>query len=469
MSEAPILILQMQRMGDLIMTFPLMGYLQAQELNRPIWIVAEPDFFQELLHIAPKATFFPPAAHEQLRTVAYHRIINVSHRPDAAALSGALSGLQRTGPYSRNGSNYIEGFWQLYRASIVHNNRHNLFHWSDLNILDCLETPTDLARICYPLPSSPQQGRVGIFTGASEALKRPSPELLGTIAKGLLRKGLKPLFLGGPNDVCAGAEAEKIAGLPGSNLCGRFPLKELATLLRSLDLFICADTGPMHLAAWTGTPILNLSMGPVNAWETGPTSPGHYVLRAKRSCTGCWQCTCPEALCHKAFQPSRVVLTAHTIITAPQNLARLEYPSLDLCATSRDHRGLYSLCPVNRTPLTPRQALSRFWQEWFIMQSGSQLHNEVETTCKDLLEQYPLLFKHMQRQLIVLSKELNTYLRHEPKTLSENFWQTSPPLLRPLSGYLHMLVQNQEYTHSAWKNVLSTVSACADSMHTAVV
>lgn len=469
MSDAPILILQMQRMGDLIMTFPLMGYLQAQAPNRPLWVVAEPEFFQELLHIAPKATFFPPTAHEQLRTMTYHCIINLSHRPDSATLSGDLNCLQRIGPYSRNGVRYIDGFWHLYRASIVHNNRHNLFHWSDLNILDCLESSADLARICYPLPTSSHHGRVGIFTGASEALKRPSPELLGAIAKGLLRKGLKPLFLGGPDDVRAGTEAEKIAGLPGSNVCGRFSLKELAALFRSLDLFICADTGPMHLAAWTGTPILNLSMGPVNAWETGPTSPGHYVLRAKRSCTGCWQCTYPEALCHKAFQPARVVLTAHTILTAPQHLARLEYSSLDLCITSRDQRGLYSLRPTAQTVLTPRQALSRFWQEWFIMQSSSQFPNDVKKACKNLQEQYPLLFEHMQRQLIVLSKQLNSHLRQEPKTLSENFWLTSPPLLRPLSGYLHMLVQNQEYTQKAWGNVLSTVGACADTMHAAAL
>lgn len=466
MTAAPSLILQMQRMGDLILTFPLMGYLQAQEPDRPLWVVSEPDFFQELLHIAPKATFFPPEAQEQLRTVTYHHIINLSHRPDAAALSGTLHCQQRIGAYSCKNISYINGFWQLYRSSVVHNNRHNLFHWSDLNLLDSLESPTDLARIYHPLPTSPKQGCVGIFTGASETLKRPSPELLGAIAKGLLRKGLKPIFLGGPEDVNFGAEAEKLAGIARSNLCGRFSLKELATLLHSLDLFICADTGPMHLAAWTGTPTLNLSMGPVNAWETGPTSPGHYVLRAKRSCTGCWQCTRPEALCHKAFQASRVVLTAHTIINAPQHLGRLEYSSLELCKTSRDQRGLYNLQPITGAALTPRQTLSRFWQEWFIMCSGSQLHNEVESARKELLEHYPLLFKHMQQQVIVLSRQLNILLRQHPKVLSENFWQTSPPLLRPLSGYLQMLLQNQEYTKEAWGNALSTVASCAKTMNT---
>lgn len=466
MSLAPTLILQMQRMGDLLMTFPLMGYLQAREPERPVWVVAEPRFFKELLDIAPKATFFPPEAVERLRTVTYHRIINLSHRADAAALSGSLSCQHRIGGYLREGVQYISGFWQLYRSSIVHNNRHNLFHWADLNVLDCLENPAALGSIHHPLPTAPHHGCVGIFTGASEAHKRPSPELLGAVAKGLRRKGFKPLFLGGPDDVALGAAAQKAAGIAGSNLCGRFSLKKLATLMSTLDLCICPDTGPMHLAAWTGTPTLNLSMGPVNAWETGPTSPGQYVLRAKSSCTGCWQCLHPQALCHTAFQAARIVLTAHTIITAPQNLARIDYSSLELFITGRDERGLYQLQSITGTRLSPRYALSRFWQEWFLVKSGSTLKTGMEKACQKLAVHYPRLFTHMQQQIIMLSKHITAHVRtgHQ-QALSENFWQSSPPLLRPLSGYVQMSLQNEEYTPEAWGNALSAVESCAAAMN----
>ncbi|MEG2173279.1 MAG: glycosyltransferase family 9 protein [Desulfovibrionaceae bacterium] len=464
MNNAPTLILQMQRMGDLIMTFPLMGYLQAREPNRPLWVVAEPHFFQELLKIAPKAVFFPPEAVDQLRTLTYHQIINLSHRPDAAILSASLSCQQRIGAYTQQNIRYINGFWQLYRSSIVHNNRHNLFHWADLNLLDCLETPSELIRMHHPLPSAPGYGCVGLFTGASETHKRPSPQLLGEIAKGLQRKGLKPLFLGGPEDKLLGAAAQNASGIAGSNLCGRFGLEELVALMHTLDLCICADTGPMHLAVWTGTPTLNLSMGPVNAWETGPTSPGHYVLRAKASCAGCWQCRHPQALCHQAFQASRIVLTAHTLIHAPQHLQRLDYSALELCKTDRDARGLYRLTSITGDRLTPRYALSRFWQEWFLVHSGSRLGSEVEQVGQTLATLYPRLFRHMQQQIILLSKHINTHLRHKQLVLPENFWQSSPPLLRPLSGYLQMSLQNEEYTTFAWDNALNALASCATTM-----
>lgn len=478
MSDNPTLILQMQRMGDLIMTFPLMGYLQVLEPQHPLWIVAEPCFFKELLHIAPKATFFPPSAAPQLSHHSYHRVINLSHRPDAAELSGSLRCEQRLGPYTQSGVSHIAGFWQLYRSSLVHNNRHNLFHWTDLHLMDCIDQADALARIAYPPPEAAQRGCVGIFTGASEAHKRPSPALLGAVAKGLLRKGFTPLFLGGPDDIALGIEAQEAAGIAGSNQCGRFSLPELTGLMQSLDLFITADTGPMHLAVWAGTPTLNLSMGPVNAWETGPASPQHYVLRSTASCTGCWQCLHAEPVCHRAFQPARIILAAHAIIRAPQSLERLHFPALQLLRSQRDERGLYRLEPVGPHELRPRDLLSRFWQEFFISLSGQ--HNAAtEAACADLARCTPRLLEKCQEHLVQLSKQLTRHLnsaQHKQTApvpasgriaLPTQFWQLTPPALRPLSSFVHLLLQNEEYAPSAWDAAMEAIALCARMMQLA--
>lgn len=490
MSNTPTLILQMQRMGDLIMTFPLMGYLQVVEPQHPLWVVAEPCFFNELLHLAPKATFFPPEAATRLTSQTYHRVINLSHRADAAALSGVLQCKHRTGPYTQDGSAHIAGFWQLYRSSLVHNNRHNLFHWTDLHILDCTygpDGPSSLARITYPMPTSPQRGCVGIFTGASEPHKRPSPALLGAVAKGLLRKGIKPVFLGGPDDVALGAEAQNISGIADSNLCGRFSIQELASLMQGLDLFISADTGPMHLAVWTGTPTLNLSMGPVNAWETGPASPKHFVLRSNSSCTGCWQCPHASPPCHTAFHPARIVLTAHTIIRAPQNLGRLQFSGLDLLQSQRDERGLYFLQPVPPHEPNPRDLLSRFWQEFFIALHNQQSSTRAEAASVALAKKNPQLFAHALQHIIQLSKLLTKHLTSSQSRQRQNqgtipkqahcegpyaqplpasFWQMTPPLLRPLSSFVHLVLQNADYAPNGWSTALEAISTCATVLQT---
>ena len=61
MSCDPVLILQMQRMGDLILTFPLLLDLQKLWPEQPIWVVAEKEFFQPLLPFSPKVSFFAPS------------------------------------------------------------------------------------------------------------------------------------------------------------------------------------------------------------------------------------------------------------------------------------------------------------------------------------------------------------------------------------------------------------------------
>jgi ADP-heptose:LPS heptosyltransferase len=56
-------------------------------------------------------------------------------------------------------------------------------------------------------------------------------------------------------------------------------LRELGELLRRADLFIGGDTGPMHLAAAVGTPVVCL-MGGSDAARNRPMGEGHVVLAA---------------------------------------------------------------------------------------------------------------------------------------------------------------------------------------------
>ena len=65
----PLLVLQMQRMGDLILTFPLLGWLARHNPGHPVWTVAEPRFFSALhrqgrdAHIHVLILFlYPPAS-----------------------------------------------------------------------------------------------------------------------------------------------------------------------------------------------------------------------------------------------------------------------------------------------------------------------------------------------------------------------------------------------------------------------
>jgi lipopolysaccharide heptosyltransferase II len=53
-------------------------------------------------------------------------------------------------------------------------------------------------------------------------------------------------------------EAVHSSGRPAMNLAGRTTLKQLASLLRGVDLLVSNDSGPLHLAAAVGTPVVGI-------------------------------------------------------------------------------------------------------------------------------------------------------------------------------------------------------------------
>ncbi len=506
----PILILQMQRMGDLILSFPLLALLQNKYPQHPLWTVAEEAFFTPLQHLAPKTVFFPSTAVKQLKTQAYHMVINLSHRADAIRLAGEVDAEQRFGFYQQGAHTYIGGHWPLYRASMVHNNRFNLFHWSDLYLMEYFKGP--IPPWTMQRPSQPKENLIGIFVGASEKEKRPSASFFAHLATALTQKGHRTFFLGGPDDVAIGKEAMQLSKLPGSSLCGRFNLTQLTNILQKMQLFITPDTGPMHLAAWVNTPILNISMGPVNPWETGPrvmgsmgknTAPQHVIVQPAITCNACWKTCLTAQRCSNFLHPERIALLAHTLLdastqlssstssntlTSPysetptaslsntskyalknhdfmQKLSRIELPHLHVYGAGNNAQGLYELTPLK--PITTEQQhrllLSTFWQQWFWAHLNATSDNSLATQALKSLVQHSAHTGDLLRQGVLhLGQKLRLHLRNSlrakgNKALPTHFWCQLPQAIQPLSGYIYLYLQNKEYSLQAWEQSLDTM------------
>jgi heptosyltransferase I len=60
-----------------------------------------------------------------------------------------------------------------------------------------------------------------------------------------------------------------------------------------MDLVIANDSGPIHMAAALGTPVLAL-FGPSDPARTGPYGPRHVVLRGGEPCEPCYKRECPR-------------------------------------------------------------------------------------------------------------------------------------------------------------------------------
>ena len=77
----PALVIQPRRLGDLILTFPLLLKLQAQNPARPVWVAGQPAFFASLMPFAPSATFFSVAQLPDLEKHSYDTVINLGNFP----------------------------------------------------------------------------------------------------------------------------------------------------------------------------------------------------------------------------------------------------------------------------------------------------------------------------------------------------------------------------------------------------
>ncbi|MCL1939040.1 MAG: glycosyltransferase family 9 protein [Desulfovibrionaceae bacterium] len=485
MNKAPVLVLQMQRMGDLVLSFPLLAKLREAYPDHPLWVVGEQAFFKPLLSLSPQATYFSYANAPDPRAHVFAAVINLSFRPEAAALAGKAKTEHLIGPWlDEQGQMFIRGEWQLYRASLTYNNRYNLYHWADLNTLDALPHSLALRRdwmLPRPLPQlgSASGGRasgvrIGLFLGASEPEKHPDAPFWAGLAKILLKIGHKPVLLGGEAEKALGRATAHLLGAPHLDLTGRFSVAALAQFIHELDLLITPDTGPMHIASGLGTPVLNLSMGPVNPWETGPASPGHHVLRPDLDCTGCWRCTQENPLCRDQFTHAKAASVA-AFLFSPQDpqghisMLRRTH-GLELLRTDRDEYGLYCLQSLTgaRASANPetlaRPALSRFWQAWFGALFNLFPREALEQAWLSLRASHPQAAEKLAEAAADLALKLARAFRANPGHIlsTPQFWEQADPLVRPLSGYIQMYAQNEQGSRQAFVHILSLAEQVAE-------
>ena len=83
------------------------------------------------------------------------------------------------------------------------------------------------------------------------------------------------VVVGGPGDEGWGEELRRI-GDDVIDLTNRTTVRETAAVLARCSLFCGSDSGPMHLAAAVGVPIVEVSCHPVSGDDLHPNSPKRF-------------------------------------------------------------------------------------------------------------------------------------------------------------------------------------------------
>ena len=97
--------------------------------------------------------------------------------------------------------------------------------------------------------------------------------------------------------VAGSAEEVKLCNrVGGVCVAGKTSLRQLVELLRRAQLVIANDSGPMHIAAAMGKPLVTL-FGPTNPVRTGPYRRDDAVLRVDIPCSPCYSRRCSHQSC----------------------------------------------------------------------------------------------------------------------------------------------------------------------------
>ena len=111
------------------------------------------------------------------------------------------------------------------------------------------------------------------------------------VADRLVEAGCRVALSGAPADRAALDEVEQAMATTPVRLDGRTTLKTLAAVLEACATLLTTDSGPMHIAAAIGTPVVAL-FGPTAPWRTGPWGDEHTVLRVELDCSPCLKKSC---------------------------------------------------------------------------------------------------------------------------------------------------------------------------------
>lgn len=130
--------------------------------------------------------------------------------------------------------------------------------------------------------------------------------------------GFKILVLSGPKDIKLADEL--IRGMKGNavNLAGKISISQVASVLKRCRLFISNDSGPVHIATAVGTPVISIfgrNQKGLSPRRWGPLGSRDCVLHKEVGCIECLAHGCrKEFACLKAITVDEVLNVAREMV-----------------------------------------------------------------------------------------------------------------------------------------------------------
>ena len=360
-----ILLLRLERVGDLIMVLDAIAMVRALAPHATIDLVVG-SWNRALADLVPAVSSIetldvPWLARERSglpwralvgRTKewrARHYDLAINFEPDIRSnLLLALSGARRTVGFLSGGGGAMlsDAIAPDPRAHIAENAQALVKHAFGAGLKPCatnpspdhaapvvaqdfspakLTIPESARRTAAQLVGTPKHGAplVGIQPATGRRVKEWDPVRFAELGSHLARtRGASVVLIGSVEDgaVLDAVRAAWPADVPLMELPRDVDLVVLAAVLERLSLFITGDTGPMHLAAAVDTPVLAI-FGPSLPTRYAPLSARSRIVRIDIHCSPCNLMRQPPARClHRVPDCLAGIATADVLRAANEML-----------------------------------------------------------------------------------------------------------------------------------------------------
>jgi ADP-heptose:LPS heptosyltransferase len=353
-----ILLIRLRLIGDVVFTTPIPRALKRAFPGARISYLVEPaaapvvignPHVDEVI-VAPRPSGLARLAADlrlawRLRRARYDLVIDLHGGPRSAWLARATGARERIGYV-------IKGRTWMYTRSVARpralRRRHSVVNQWDLleaiegwpargpeRTLDAVEMPPDLgavARMGQRLAEAgigPEHELIVAHVSAGNPFRRWPEPAFAALVTGLARgsPNRRIVLSSGPSDSEAAGRiadaARRTLGEAAGRILefGEFDLAELRALIDRSRLFVGGDTGPLHIAATTATPIVGI-YGPTESIRSAPWRdprvPTEAVEVAGLPCRPCDQRVCEpgDFRCLTTLRPEDVLSAAERAMAA---------------------------------------------------------------------------------------------------------------------------------------------------------
>ncbi len=335
-----ILLLRTDRIGDVVLTLPMVDMIRGRYPGASVTVLVR-KYTRELVEaypgvdsvitlgeVGPDRDMFA-----EIRNGGFDAAVHVYPRPEQAWLTWRARIPLRIGTAYRWYSFFFNG-------RIPDHRKHSGMHEAVLNarLLRALDIePPDVIRPkLHPAPKHHEaaerllerkglrrdEGFVVLHPGSGGSARDWSPAGFSGLARELIGTGVRVVVTGSQGEMDLADRIARDSGNAAISVAGDLTLMELAAFLSRARLFVSNSTGPLHIAAAVGTPVIGfyppLAAAGVERW--GPL--GERVdtfVPSKDRCDKCRGTECQGNACMDQITVAAVTARATEILSRTEH------------------------------------------------------------------------------------------------------------------------------------------------------